>query len=268
MTKRRRRWKAYAKIALRGNFGIMILGMFLTKMATMLANSLTEYFFSGTGVFTLVLSEIFSFVVSLILSILTAGYCYMTLKIAREENTSIRDILYFFKTKSSDRVIIAGFVMTLLQFIASVPMLVFNFTSKIGETQAELLQWQTRFLMLMLLMLILQMILTVPFVLAYYLLADHEEMSGMQAIKESVRMMKHHIGEYFLMQFSFIPMILLSALAFYLPLVWIMPYMSVVEAEFYREQNGEFVVQSAYKENKEETIYTIEALGEDNNSEG
>lgn len=250
MTLKRKGWKKYAKMAMGGNLGILIAGMFMTIMANIAANSLTNYFFSGSGLFTFILAELFSFIVSLVLNILIAGYAYMNLKVARYEKALVSDVFYFFRN-GSDRVIIAGFVMALLQFIASIPLLIFNYTSVIGETREALLDWEIRFLGLMLLTLVLQMLFSIPFSMTYYLLADDPELSGMDAIRGSLSMMKHHMGSYLIMKISFLPWLIGSVFTFYIGLIWVIPYMNMVEAEFYRDLHGEFIVQSAYTEQNE-----------------
>lgn len=269
MTKTRREWKREAKIALRGNYSIMILGMFATLLASNLASSITNYFFSGSGTFTWILSEIFSFVVSLVLSLFSAGYVYMNLKIARREGTTLGDILYFFKN-GSDQVIIAGVVMTSLQFLASVPMMIFNYTVPIGETVEEIAHWNNQFLGMMILTLILQMVLTIPFTLSYYLLTDYPEMSGMEAVKTSMKMMKGHKLVYLILQISFYPIIFGSVFTFYIALLWILPYMNMTMAEFYRDLNGEFEqgpaeIYADYIEVEEPDV--IQKLSDDDHSE-
>lgn len=247
MTLRIRDWKKYARMAMQGNLGILAAGMFMTTMASMIANSVTNMFFSGSGIYTFILAECFTFIVSLILNILIAGNELMNLKVAREEKAGIQDVVYYFRF-GSDRVIIAGLVRAVLQFLSSVPMIIYNYTAEIGTTQEEILQWEIRFLMLMLVAMTLQVLFTIPFSLSYYLLADYPEMTGIEAVKQSMKMMKGHMGKYLLMELSFLPWIIGSAFTFYLALIWVLPYMNLVKAEFYRDVHGEFVVQSAYHE--------------------
>lgn len=244
MTRNRRQWKREAKLALKGHYGIMILGMIVTNLIQVSASYATNLFFSGSGTFTFVLSEVFSFILSLVLNIVTAGYYYMTLRRARGEEEQLGNLFYFFKN-GSDRVIIASFVIVLLQFAASVPMLLFGLFENPGENAAaaQLLEWEYRFLGMFALSMVLQLIFTLPFSLTYYILADREEMSGRDAIKESVRMMRGHYGTYILMMLSFVPLLLGSLFTFYIALIWIMPYIQMTTAEFYRDLNGEFDIR-------------------------
>jgi uncharacterized membrane protein len=240
MKKSRREWKMTAKRALKGNYGVAILGMILANLAGIAASMITEFFFSGDGVFTIVLAEIFSFVISLVANIVVAGYSYMTLRLARGLQTQTGDILYFFKNEP-DRVITSGFVMVLLETIASLPVTLYSYLVPVGITETAQVEWQMRFLELMAISILLQILVTVPFTLVYYILADRTDLTGIQALKESARMMKGHIGAYLVMMLSFLPIILGSVLTLYISLFWILPYIMVTEAVFYRDLNGEFV---------------------------
>lgn len=249
MMKKRRGWKKDAKLALQGNYSVLILGLFVILLVNLVANTMTDFFFGGKGIFTLILAEVFSFIVSLVINIFSAGYDYMNLRVARYEKTVIRDILFFFRN-NSDRVIIAGLVITIIQLIASAPGLIYSHYVPVGTTTEAIMKWQGMFLMFMMVTLILQMILTIPFSLAYYLLADHPEMSGMEAIKTSVKMMKGHMWQYLLLQLSFLPWIIGSVFTMYIALLWVLPYMQVASAEFYRDLNGEFRIQALEKYNE------------------
>ena len=76
--------------------------------------------FSGTSTLDFVLSEVFMLVVSLLVGIVSAGFGYMLLNISRGRSFSIGDLVYFFKNQP-DRVIVAGFVMALIQVITALP---------------------------------------------------------------------------------------------------------------------------------------------------
>jgi uncharacterized membrane protein len=241
MTKSRRQWKKEAKLALKGRYGMVILGMMVTSLVNVAASILTDFFFPGSGVFTTVLAEIFSFLISLVTNVVAAGYAYMVLKLARGEEAQVGDLWYFFKN-SPDRVILAGFVMGVLQWIASVPTMIYTYTVDQGTTDAALMEWQMNFLLLMLLSIVLQLLLTLPFTLVYYILADRPEMGGFVALRESARMMKGHMGTYLILMISFVPILFGSILTLYISLIWIIPYMQMTETEFYRDLNGEFRV--------------------------
>lgn len=240
MTKTRKQWKTEAKFALQGNYSIAILGMLATLGVNLLGSIFSDYFFPGNTVVSLILGEVFLFLFSLILSIFTTGYSLLLMNLSRHQQAGLGDLLYFFQNQP-DRVIVAGFVMALLQLLASTPSLIYSYTSEMGASMEAQMNWMMNFLILTVVSAILQLLLTMPFALSYYLLADENGMSGMQSLKVSASMMKGHLGQYLILQASFFPMIFFSAFLLYIPLLWVIPYMEMANVEFYRDLRGEFL---------------------------
>ena len=82
-------------------------------------------------------------------------------------------------------------------------------------------------------------ILTLRFVMATYLLLDYDEIGGIQALKESSRMMRGQKGRYFYVTISFFGVMALSVLTCGIGMLWVMPYMETTLAFFYRDLAGE-----------------------------
>ena len=71
--------------------------------------------------------------------------------------------------------------------------------------------------------------------MAPYIKNDHPEYDWKQCINESKRMMDGHKGQYFCLILSFIGWILLGALCCGVGTLWVTPYMSTSQAEFYNQ---------------------------------
>ena len=71
--------------------------------------------------------------------------------------------------------------------------------------------------------------------MAFYILADNPEMSGMEALKASKQMMKGHKMEFFLLQLSFLGWCLLAILAFGILMIWLAPYIKTTNALYYEK---------------------------------
>ena len=112
--------KLQAKKALQGHVGTVILGLLAVYGLNTLGTILSTNLFSGTSALDLVLSEVFMLVVSLIVGIISAGLGYMLLNISRGKEFSLGDLGYFFKNQP-DRVIVAGFVLALIQLVTAIP---------------------------------------------------------------------------------------------------------------------------------------------------
>ena len=71
--------------------------------------------------------------------------------------------------------------------------------------------------------------------MSYYLLADHPEMTGREALKTSKAMMNGHKWRLLRLRLSFLGWIFLSFFTFGIGLIWVGPYMQAADAAFYRE---------------------------------
>lgn len=231
--------KKYAKNALNGRMAIA----FFSLMAVSGINTLASYFvsglFKGDSVLSIVLYEVTLFITFLILNLFVAGLNFLYLNIARDREYSLGDLFYFFKHQP-DRVIIAGLILTILEIIASLPYNYAWYTMEPGTTLDSQMNYMITILALMLFTTVVNTLLSIPFSQVYYLQADDEELGGIEALKQSWRLMKGKKMKMFLLELSFIPLIILSAFTLYLALIWILPYRDMALAEFYRDLRGEF----------------------------
>ena len=78
-------------------------------------------------------------------------------------------------------------------------------------------------------------IFSYSFSMAFYIINDHPEMSAIEALRESNRLMKGHKMEYFFLQMSFIGWIIVGLLTLGLGLFWVSAYMNTANAVFYNQ---------------------------------
>lgn len=71
--------------------------------------------------------------------------------------------------------------------------------------------------------------------MTYYILIDHPELNGYEAIQKSKEMMKGHKGELFGLILSFILWILLVYVTLGIAAIYVAPYMNATIAQFYEE---------------------------------
>lgn len=231
--------KKSAKQAMKGHTGMLILAMAVYTLLGFVGNRMTELFFPGNALGDIIVSEIFLFVLTLIFGVFYSGVRYLYLKVARGQEYSMEDLIYFFR-HDPDKAIIVTFVPSVISLLVSLPVNIYFYNyADMGTTPQEQMEWAMMTLMLMLLVLVVTELLTLPLELIYYLLGDHPEMSGTEVLNQSIRILKGNLGRLLLLKISFIPMMLLSVFTLYLALLWIIPYMEMTTAEFYRELLGE-----------------------------
>lgn len=92
---------------------------------------------------------------------------------------------------------------------------------------------------------------------AYYILAEHPEMSAKEALDESIAIMDGHKMDYFVLTLSFIPWMLLCSVTCGLAILYVAPYMDATFVNFYNEikspvvmnTNGSFTDTTGYAGN-------------------
>lgn len=76
-------------------------------------------------------------------------------------------------------------------------------------------------------------ILSLMFSQAFFILSENKDISAVDALKESARMMKGYKTKYFGLGLRFIPWALLCVLTLGIGFLWLVPYMYVSFAKFY-----------------------------------
>ena len=223
--------KALARESLAGNFGLPVSGYLLITVATSVLSMVLTGFLDLSSTISLVTSQILVYLFSLLSSLLMAGYNKMLLNLSRRMPYSIKDILYTF-SHNPDRFIIVNFLMLLAGILVSLPFDIPSYTST--SMNAMMLS-----LVGILVRSLVNIILCAFFGLANYLLLDYPEMGSIEAMKESLRLMKGNKGRYFYLYLSFLPLTLVCTFTCYIGILWLLPYMQTTLAFFYMDVTGE-----------------------------
>ena len=183
-----RQLKSMAWESLQGNYGT-ISALLLYMLINFLINFVSNLLFRNGSTLTAVVSFLFSFVISLIMCIFSAGLDYMYLNISRKQPVQVSDLFYMFN-HNPDRVIAAGFVLTLLTTLADLPItLSLLYLPGLSEgSPTALLQ----FMGIVLISIVLSVLLCFPFSFAYFLLAESPDMGAGEALKQSAGLIRHN----------------------------------------------------------------------------
>ena len=245
----RRELKNYAKQAMSGKYGILILAFVAVQALALISSMISSALFPGEKTIDIVLSYAFTFILTLLINVVAAGMNYMYLNIARGKAYSLNDLFYFYR-HHPDRVIVAGFFMAALNLLTMLPYTIYSNANLPGEDASVevLITWLYTGVVLMIVGMIVYQILVIPLEMTYYILADKPELKSTEAMKESLEMMHGNFGRYLMLKISFIPLMFLSVFTFYIALLWIFPYMAMTEVMFYRDLTGELKVQKEEEE--------------------
>lgn len=245
----RRELKKYAKQAMSGKYGTLILAFVVVQALALISSVLSSALFPGEETLDLVLGYAFTFILTLLINVISAGLNYMYLNIARGKAYSLNDLIYFYK-HHPDRVIIATFFLAVLNLLTMLPYTIYGNmnTPAEGASLETQITWMYTSIFLMLVGMIVYQILSIPLEMTYYILADRPELKGTDALKESIEMMQGNFGRYLMLKISFIPLMFLSVFTFYIALLWVLPYMIMTETMFYRGLTGELTAQKQEEE--------------------
>lgn len=149
-------------------------------------------------------NKIFTNIVSLIISALFQfGYLSFFLKISRNEEVEVEEL--WSKIKMFLPYILAsaivGFFTTLWTLLLIIPGI----------------------------------IASIRYSMIYFIMLDNPEMSAMEALNESKRIMDGHKMQYFKLIVSFLGWIILGIFTLGILYVWLIPYMTVTQCNFYNQ---------------------------------
>lgn len=106
--------------------------------------------------------------------------------------------------------IVASFVLALINLVTSLPLAWFSFTSNMGNTTEEQMNWAVTYMLLTLLGFAAEPAGSYAVHHELYILSDNSDIKGVQALKASAKLMKGHYWEYMKMLLSFVPWIIFS----------------------------------------------------------
>ena len=129
----RRELKKYAKEAMSGKYGTIILGFVAVQALAVISSMVSSSLFPGTEKLDIVLGYAFSFILTLLVNVVAAGLNYMYLNIARGKAYSLNDLIYFYK-HHPDRVIVATFFLAVLNVLTMLPYTIYGNTAEIGNS--------------------------------------------------------------------------------------------------------------------------------------
>lgn len=230
--------KAMAREQLSGHYGVYIGALCLYFAISMAATFLLNYMLPGgsakDNLPQTVVYYVADFIVSLLLSVLSFGFYKMYLDGARQYTIRFSDLFYGF-SHYPDRIILMQIVLNIITYLTIVPANAVY----MDALQALNLPALLRAALLLIAASIVNFLINVFFALSSFLLADYNNIGPMQALKESVRLMKGYKGKYIYLELSFLGLYLLCVLTCGIGLLWLTPYMGMTHTNFYRKVTGE-----------------------------
>lgn len=171
------------------------------KVLTIFALTLIVGLVTGIVALVPIVGAIASF---LIAAPLVISWCVIYLNVIRKNKTPIvEDLLLGFKSNNFLRSVVGLIYYELFVFLWSLLFVIPGIIKSISYSQM------------------------------FFLMADNPKMEGAEAQKKSMALMNGHKMDYFVLQLSFFPWILLVGITFGIAAIYVGPYMQAANANFY-----------------------------------
>ena len=192
--------KQRSKEVLQSNRKLCFIGLGLIPFILNFLSNITDFIPALKNSFT---SILFVFIMSVILLTFTPGFARLALNLINYKYASLDDILHGFKVfgKTVAMGLFVGLVVTVGTLFFIVP----------------------------------GVIIGISLYYSFYILAEDTSKPISQCLSESREMMNGYKLQFFLLELSFIGWYILEVLSFGIAALWVSPYTTLTEAQFYEE---------------------------------
>ena len=239
--KRSKELKTMARMQLAGKYSTYIGAYALFFMISGVIASLLGFVLMGKSLASpdglpfasipqMILYFVIELIVFLILSVFSLGFNKMFLDGSRVYRVRFEDLFYGFR-HHPDRVILLQFLLLIISMVCVAPGYILFICTMNMDLPLPVLG-------LSIILLIVGVVLLVYFSLIFsqstFLIADYDDLSAVQALKESRKLMHGKKGKYFYLQLSFLGILFLCVFTCYIGFLWAIPYVMMTQTNFYR----------------------------------
>ena len=248
MTRSHARIREDSRNALAGNYMLYFLVLVVTGILTGAANQLLSYLawpFGSAGFAVLIVIDlILNCLIMILAKMFQAGQYFLSLNIARYNRTSVSDLFLAFRydaPKAFRLSAILALIETLCTapFMISLSNLLYSGAFSIGSG-SDISPASVLLILLLGLagMILLEVGIAFPFSQALFLYIDHQEYSAAECLANSRSLMRGRITDFFVLHLSLAGYFVLSILSLGIGLIWTLPYLNVVRANYYMNLTG------------------------------
>ena len=226
-----------------GKYYFAIMTLIFSGMITLLFNRFTynlnsricltlmeAFNVSENSLVIMALSYVLPLIMSVLLGILQIGMCLFFLNLVTGRPFYTFDLLYGYLHEFGKSFRLSG-VLTLLSFICFLPSDIFLdiYQSNYRMNVMDLLI----LVVLQLVLLLIYLPISLALSQALYVYLDYPDLSTMEVLKMSIKIMNGKKRQLFYIRLSFLPLFLLVLVTFGIGLFWFLPYYHVTMALYY-----------------------------------
>ena len=246
--------KSLARVQTSQHMGILAGSLLLKLLISFMSVNLITALIPTRTTTGYILNYIMTVLLQIAVCVLSVGAAFIFLKTACNMPAAIGDLFCGFQ-QDLVKILKIGTVIAIINSICmipldiasiqysdminSVPLLQFSRTESILDNY-ELLEAYNifysatlKFYLIMLVCTVVSTILTLPFFPAFYMVLDFPNLSAGEILKKCFEVMNGNKIRLFMLYLSFVPSFLLSILTCGISLIWVIPYMSMAETNFY-----------------------------------
>lgn len=235
--------KASAREHLLGHYGTVVGAYLILGALDITVSFVAPAIVDLNSVIGIIIYYAILFLVSLLKGVFLSGTCYLFLKLSCERPASVGDLFYGFQL-CPDKAIIMQAWFTLINYIATLPQIIFTYIINKGSfngltlflTERQLMHLEKYILpyaLSVILSNVVALFVNLIYAQVFYLLHDFPQYSVRELMQKSRQLMAHHKGRLFYLWVSFLPLLLLGLLCGGLALLWVLPYMTAAKTEFF-----------------------------------
>lgn len=236
------------------HMGILAGSILLKLLISFLSVNLISALIPARTTTGYLINYIMTFLVQVAVSVLSVGASFIFLKSACNMQAVLGDLFCGFQ-QNTVKILKIGAVIAIINSICMIPLDIasvqysdlINSVPLLPLTRGdyaldshELLATYNvfysasmKFYLIMLVCTVVSTILTLPFFPAFYMVLDFPNLSAAEILKKCFEVMNGNKFRLFMLYLSFVPSFLLSIFTCGITLIWVLPYMSMAETNFY-----------------------------------
>jgi uncharacterized membrane protein len=219
--------KASAKDKLMGKYSAAISVMILVMLLQLTVSLLTSII-PINSTFGYAVNLIVTYGLSVLIGVLTVGLNLFFLSIACDQPFFINQLFYGYQEQPNKALCISA-VFSLVQLICVLPGELYFQRYLVTRDNQYLYSTILSFSIGLLIYTLISLMLSQSF----YIMLDFPDMNARETLAYSMKRMKGHKIRLFVLDLSFLPLILLCLLSMGIGLLWLSPYMTMANTLFY-----------------------------------
>ncbi len=219
----------YSLHKLDGFYGPAV-GVSVTVLVINLALSfVVEMIVQPTNIFSYAAYEVVCFLANLLLGLLVSGEAYFYMNIVYGKGAQFKDLSAGWK-EHPEKAMLLRIPFALAGTLATAPVNIYVLFLKEAQDRNVLFVC----LLLTAAGAAIEVILELVYAQVLYLLHDFPERSVTELFRASAKLMDGHKGQYFLLILSYLPLLFVGVVLFFIPALFVLTQLNTVQAAFYQ----------------------------------